>query len=195
MTPAFEQIYVSQISDEWAYHRRWTNQRGNNDVLWLCTFHCSLEEDLAATTGENAIVAAWSLIGAHQADFMGPTLSLCWGCGSNPFLSGGRAGRETVDTVQKKVKDIQSLLIRFPVGFLTSSSTTEQFFSKWVSILFVLHALRDARVDTCWHISINCATYSTQKGRKKTDVNNAVVKFFLQKDWWVTLNLNVIWDK
>ena len=93
MTPAFEQTNARQISDEWAYRRQWINHWANNDVLWLCTFHCSLEEDLAAATGENAIVAAWSLVRADEADFMSPALSLCWGRSSDRFLSGDGTGR------------------------------------------------------------------------------------------------------
>lgn len=68
----------------------------NDDIFRRCTFYCSLEEDFAAAAGENPIVAARSLVRAHQADFMSPALSLCGGCSSAPFLPGDRIGRSSI---------------------------------------------------------------------------------------------------
>lgn len=59
-------------------------------LLFLFTFDCSLEEDLAAATGEDAVVAARSLVGAHQAG-LGPALPLSRGRSLDRFLPGGSA--------------------------------------------------------------------------------------------------------
>lgn len=81
------------------------------------TFDCSLEEDLAAATGEDAIVAARSLVGAHQTG-LGPALSLSRGCRFDRFLSGGSAAGTERRRQQGEVSRPFSFSGNLPCGIL-----------------------------------------------------------------------------
>lgn len=79
------------------------------------TFDCSLEEDLAAATGEDAVVAARSLVGAHQTDLR-PALSLSRGRSFDRFLSGGSAAGTERRRQEREVSRLFSFARKLPCG-------------------------------------------------------------------------------
>lgn len=83
--------------------------------LFFFTFDCSLEEDLAAATGEDAVVAARSLVGAHQTDLR-PALSLSRGCSFDRFLSGGSAAGTERRRQEREVSRLFSFARKLPCG-------------------------------------------------------------------------------
>lgn len=83
--------------------------------FFFFTFDCSLEEDLAAATGEDAVVAARSLVGAHQTDLR-PALSLSRGRSFDRFLSGGSAAGTERRRQEREVSRLFSFARKLPCG-------------------------------------------------------------------------------